>query len=313
MVEELLEHEEITEEVEVEEEESLEQLDYEIEEVVEEEVEERAVDMPPPKKRKKRGPKSLDDSVVVVKITEDSPKVNLNPFSCNLCSKSYSRKDKLKRHLIRDHQCFTVPSRKIISEYVCSYCEKSYKTLTTFDRHLLEHDYNPFRCFICTEAFPSRAELKIHKHRCLNLTAVGDGLFQCVSCTDSDLFDSVDDLREHMATCNADEGSGDHKCSTCDETFARAHHLQLHKERLHGESVSCLKCKRTFESRALLKKHFDRAHNYKRSLDCTECGKKLSRPDKLIEHMRLHTGYACNLCNLVLSNSKDYKLHRKEH
>lgn len=279
----------------------------------EQEEEEVVTDLPPPKKRKKRASKQLDASIVVVKITEDSPKVITNPFPCNLCSKAYTRKDRLKIHLAEKHQCFNVPIPTVVSEYVCSYCDKSYKTLQTFDRHLLGHESHPFRCFICTEAFPTRGELRIHRYKCLNLTCVGDGQYQCVSCTDSEYFDNVDDLRLHMSTCNVDE-AGQYICSTCGELFKRAHHLQLHMERVHNERVNCLKCPKTFETRALLKKHFDRCHNYMgKPLECVECGRRLSRPDKLIEHMRLHTGYTCNLCDCVLVTRKEYKEHRKEH
>lgn len=261
----------------------------------------------------------LKERPVVILISDADPLVDqVHPFACHLCQKSYSRKDKLKLHLLKHHQVSKVPRMTIVAEFPCSICNKIYKTQQTYDKHQLEHNPNPFHCIICEEAFGTRKDWRLHENQCLSLTAIGDGHHQCLSC--HEIFDCTEAFKVHLKTaadnCNPKEvaavGDGNNKiCDFCGESFAGPYQLQLHREKEHVVSVDCLKCGKVFENRALLKKHMDRNHKDRQAFECTQCGQKLSRSDKLAEHMRLHTGFSCASCNVSFATRKEYVDHRR--
>lgn len=230
-----------------------------------------------------------------------------NPFNCHLCDKSYSRKDKLKHHLCNHHHVTSVPRQSIHAEFQCPTCGKTYRSQDNYDKHLREHFPTPFQCFICRAEFAMRKDWRQHESQCIATTTMGNGEYKCLECqgVQSDL----DTFRMHLKSgCSLlDEQSGAEECPTCKEVFPTASQLTLHQEVEHEQGVKCATCGNVFESRAALKKHAVRMH--KGYFSCPVCGQKLSRADKLAEHMRLHTGFVC--CETVYSTRAEYMAHRK--
>lgn len=261
-------------------------------------------------------PDSVDQSAepLIILVGKDGAQTDpLHPFLCHLCDKSYSRKNKLKQHLAKIHEVFKMPRLSIQAEFECSKCQKTYKSQENFDKHLREHDPRPFPCIFCADSFAARQDWRLHELVCIKLTVMGNGQHQCLVCRG--LHASLEDLRTHMRTGEClpfgedAKGTLTHNCPTCNETFSSIHLLMLHQERTHSVTVDCLACGKSFRNRFQLKKHSDRAHNEKQKVDCNICGQKLSRPDKLIEHMRLHKGFPC--CDTVFATRKEYVHHRE--
>lgn len=251
-------------------------------------------------------PRVINEGVIFTVNSEDPLKDQVSPFPCPRCEKSYSRKEKLKQHMIRHHDVHQVPQLNIAAEFSCSKCDKTYISQTAYDKHLLEHDLYPFQCDYCRLAFQKRGDRRAHEMHCVSLTVLGDGRNKCLFCGDT--LDSLESLKAHVHICESK--NGEQTCDVCQETFVNIQELLVHKEKEHLVEVMCLVCSKSFKSRLLLKRHIIRAHQ---ALECKVCGQTLSRPDKLAEHMYLHTGFPCSTCGVVLKTRRDYCLHRKKH
>ena len=100
------------------------------------------------------------DPVPVLKEVQDAVfKDDEKPFPCLYCSKSYTRKNKLKTHMEKIHNCqletvYTTVERS----YVCSVCGKSYTMKHNLNRHMLSHEKLP------VEVQPIQASLDLSEY-----------------------------------------------------------------------------------------------------------------------------------------------------
>ena len=81
------------------------------------------------------------------------------------------------------------------------------------------------------------------------------------------------------------------------------------------KSYKCEQCEFTTVGNANLKRHITGAHDGKK-FECDMCEKKYSQKDRLLSHMKVHTGIglkSCNFCDFKAENNKVLKLHLKKH
>ncbi|XP_054163840.1 zinc finger protein 64-like [Oppia nitens] len=90
-------------------------------------------------------------------------------FKCELCDKSYTRKDSLDSHLAIHHDL----SDKPIKTYYCDYCEYESRNSGHMKRHIQRKHTNdkPFKCDLDTcdpniKCFATREDLKQHQLKC---------------------------------------------------------------------------------------------------------------------------------------------------
>jgi hypothetical protein len=104
------------------------------------------------------------------------------PYGCPLCTKSFSSKKYLERHM-RVHT-----GKKTFS---CSQCIKSFAYKKGLTRHLIVHaGEKPYECSLCTKSFSRKRDVKRHMK-----VHTGEKPYSCVNCMTS--FSRSDKLRCH--------------------------------------------------------------------------------------------------------------------
>jgi uncharacterized Zn-finger protein len=102
-------------------------------------------------------------------------------FLCNICNRSFNRKDNLKKHLL-----LHTGAKKLEK---CNICNRSF---TRLGRHIVLHfEDKPYLCDICNKSF-SRVDV-LKRHKALH---IGEKKYhQCEICNKS--FSRVDVLKRH--------------------------------------------------------------------------------------------------------------------
>lgn len=204
-------------------------------------------------------------------------------------------------------------SSKFKPQFVCPICSAGFSLMSKFDKHLREHNPLPFLCTICDEAFANRGQRKEHELSCLILSATSSAYYKCIPCDFMDIF-GVEQLKSHRSIEHSKPEDERMElmfsCAACEESFDKETELLDHLN-THGDLI-CNVCERKYPTTAQLKSHYHKCHCAQTSLICPECGQKLSRPDKLMEHMWTHTGFLCNICKITFATRKDAQQHRRQ-
>jgi uncharacterized Zn-finger protein len=219
-------------------------------------------------------------------------------FSCNICSKSYTRKFDLKRHAKQhsiedigkivqlknsiDHK--SVSGAKVIIEgrtlYKCEHCAKYLMTRYSYVRHLRIHTgEKPCTCHVCGKQFRTSALLNRH----------------------------VRDVHE---------GIKEHPCDFCGRKFANKRAVVEHRRVHTGERPCvCHLCGKAFKTKASLYVH-NLFHTDVFPHHCTHCNKAFRRRHQLNIHLLLHTGekpHCCQICGKCFRLRKSLKRHVLTH
>ncbi len=193
-------------------------------------------------------------------------------FKCNMCYAAFIRNNELQNHKRLVHQCPTPTeisgkenssavgkaadfdnASKLTKRFACNVCEKTFYRASDLRQHFRIHTWErPFRCNLCTAAYPRNALLQGHKRKVHqsplpakisgkeNSTSVGDGAdfnnpltakkkkYICRVC-DKTYGWSID-LKRHYRT---HFGEKPFICDTCFATFTRNSHLQRHQRFIH--------------------------------------------------------------------------------
>ncbi|PSN37136.1 hypothetical protein C0J52_20172 [Blattella germanica] len=165
------------------------------------------------------------------------------PFVCSLCNKSFFRKGDLLSH-VRTH----TGDRP----FSCDLCNKSFTQSSTLVAHTRIHTgARPFFCDICNQSFSRNSILNAHKR-----LHTGDRRFSCNIC--KKLFTRNSHLIAHMVTHTGDRPFS---CDVCCKTFSRKDSLTLHmRSHIDNRPFTCDTCDRSFSRKYLLKKHVQRSH-----------------------------------------------------
>ena len=124
----------------------------------------------------------------------------LRPFTCDVCNKSFGRKDVLGEHL-RAH--------KNQANYVCQQCGKSFCRRFSLQAHAMSHTPDKkYACKNCPKTYLTKSNFTKHEetHR------EKETCPKCNVC--------VMHLKEHTKTCGA---TSSFQCSTCEKVPGPAH------------------------------------------------------------------------------------------
>ncbi|XP_034043152.1 zinc finger protein OZF-like isoform X2 [Thalassophryne amazonica] len=130
-----------------------------------------------------------------------------NPFSCSYCTKTFNRKDNLKRHarihtgekplacnrFKQQDSDSPAPKRSRSEEkrYSCSVCKKRFGWSTDLVRHMRTHTgERPYSCSFCNKGFTQKVTLTAHM-----TLHTGEKLFRCNQCGKG--FNQKSYLRKH--------------------------------------------------------------------------------------------------------------------
>ena len=208
-----------------------------------------------------------------------------NKFPCQLCKKSFNRKDHLASH-VKSHDTQT--------EYPCDTCE--YKALSKhhLKRHVLSvHQGETFSCDYCEVKMRRKDFIKRH------VQSVHFGFkFKCEKCKEE--FKRQDILRLHIKFVHEGEKCATiGNCEKCNKSFKRKEHLQRHIKR----------CKiKASETKGQSNKSKESGIKPKCDDDLKK-PKEVSAKDKDILVQSNVEKFACNFCDYETLQDKSIKRH----
>ena len=137
------------------------------------------------------------------------------PFECQVCGKSFTRREHLKVHVI------THTDEK---PFECKVCGRMFSRKDYLRGHLKTHEgAKPFKCETCGNEFTRKASLEVHTR-----IHTGNMPFKCEVCGKS--FSLKQTLTKHTRTHT---GEKPFECKVCGKNFPRKDNLNIHFKRVH--------------------------------------------------------------------------------
>ncbi|XP_046408787.1 uncharacterized protein LOC124173312 [Ischnura elegans] len=220
------------------------------------------------------------------------------PYSCDVCKKSFSRKQYLAAH------CRTHSGEK---PYACRICCKSFNQSSTLAKHKRTHTgEKPYSCNVCSNSFTQRHSLDEHMR-----IHTGEKPYTCDVCNKS--FSRKGGLVIH---CRTHSGERPFSCSICCKSFSERSVLARHMLTHTGKKpYSCGVCHKSFSKKCNLVIHC-RTHSGERPFSCSICCKSFYQNGVLTKHMLTHTGekpYSCGVCHKSFSKKCNLDRHKRTH
>ncbi|XP_066440873.1 zinc finger protein 140-like [Eleutherodactylus coqui] len=160
----------------------------------------------------------------------------------------------------------------------------------------------PFVCVDCGKRYSQEGYLIAHQRSHFHKQP-----YKCSFCEKS--FKKPHHLKKHLKTHQAIE----HKCYTCQAVFQNPSDLKKHKA-VHRTPKLCVNCGEKFNSVLKLKLHIKEAHA--KLLECTLCHQHFRFKTTLMNHMREHLGnkfYKCHKCEKVYTRLPYLLRHAEVH
>nr|XP_019530107.2 zinc finger and SCAN domain-containing protein 2-like [Aedes albopictus] len=137
-------------------------------------------------------------------------------FECVECSKSFSTKTNLNRH---------VQTHNGNKPFVCPLCSKGFTQGGSLKQHLLIHqNLRPYVCTACGQAFTQAKSLTFHMRRHTN-----EKPFVCPHC--SYAFRQKDGLKRHLMVKHTETDARQFDCDQCGKAFKTRYALSMHRKR----------------------------------------------------------------------------------
>ena len=244
-----------------------------------------------------------NDNIELTKNDE----VHEKNFKCDLCEKSYSRSDHLKRHVQNIHQNEnsnndfneidndwqdfdngsyyyeeSTKSFKKLNRYPCNLCEKSFPKPRLLKRHVdsVHEGIKNFKCNFCEKAYSRSDHLKRH--------------VQSVH-QNEDLNNDFNEIAKKEITKNEEiedswpleENAEDIKYEDVNEynqSFYEEKNKIVQQKPLNR--YSCDLCGKSFPNPSKVKRHVDSVHEGIKNFKCDVCEKTFSRSEHRDSHVR---------------------------
>ncbi|XP_023012556.1 uncharacterized protein [Leptinotarsa decemlineata] len=247
---------------------------------------------------------------------------------CRTCSKVFSTKAALKKHLarckhvlkpevteknIQNHSFYSKKCPAKLGRYhkatkliSCPVCSKPFTTTQRMQFHQRTHsaDNSSFLCEVCLECFPNFRALRQHRS-----SHIGN-LFRCAVCSFS--FLSKLSLEKHLIT----HREKPFRCKVCSKNFSGKKNLQTH-ERIHSanKQFQCKVCLKRFSQGCNLRAHLI-SHTGQRRHQCSVCSHYFTTKQSLRRHAETHDGeksFHCSKCSKSFFYQFNLNRHMKNH
>jgi len=195
-------------------------------------------------------------------------------YQCEICTKTFKEKSKLK-----SHREIHTTERNVI----CPICEKSFKTQACLRSHKRVHNPIYMSCDYCGKSYTQKPELAKH----IKFSHFGLREFSCDFC--GARFGSKGHLLTHKLV-HQDDSSKRIICQLCSMAFHTRAKLDRHmKSHTKERNFECGICNKKFLYSYNVTAHIRHVHYREKrkesDLKCSFCGKKFQRKWKLYEHM----------------------------
>lgn len=234
---------------------------------------------------------------------------NLNPYTCDICSKTFIYPLSLESHK-RTHFC--------AEPFKCTICDKLFKTRLLLSAHKLEHGVkHRHTCPLCDEGYDKYTKLKRHLkevHPMVNFdNKQNQQPFICKECGNS--FTTNKSLEEHTRTIHF--GKDEFPCTICGKKFRSKSYLRGHML-IHSteNKYVCQHCGKKCKTWSMRNVHIKIHHSDERPYVCHICAKGFKFSGRLKIHLRQHNNdkpYACDQCSMAFVSSSRLKDHQKVH
>ncbi|KAF4528318.1 hypothetical protein B566_EDAN012085 [Ephemera danica] len=244
-----------------------------------------------------------------------------NYFLCQICEAKFDTKSEVESHCAShtiNSKVNHLTLYQIITPFQCALCSKFYSTKYSLDKHLQRHKDKELglylMCEFCGQHFASKSRLQSHLREHTNSTQVKPKpspaalkRYVCQVC--SQRYSTTVQLLAHMA-CHT--GIKPFKCSFCEATFTTKMNKNNHELKHKGiKNYICQYCQKAFYAHYNLVLHL-RTHTKEKPYKCTFCPKAFPRRSNLTTHLRVHTGdrpYVCNVCDHAFSQKTSRDKH----
>ena len=215
-------------------------------------------------------------------------------FKCDLCGKTFKRKDHLKNHKEAVHE------RK--SSYTCYICKACFKDKPTMEEHIRQHSgETPYICTKCPLSFATKTLYRKHL-----FTSHG---FICDICDIK--YETATALTFHHNKMHRDKSSqhSSFKCMYCPKTFMFRYLRERHFQVVH-RGIKKYLCKVCGKRTNNLIEHMA-VHDRQIRFTCSQCGEGFIHRASYKRHMARHKGvhYKCPVCDKLFDTPDYLKNH----
>lgn len=156
-----------------------------------------------------------DVIMVPEKLEEQEEEKVVKPFKCEVCNKSFAKKQYLTKHKYRHRE---------VKPHACDVCNKRFAQKFEVAVHKIKHTgERPHQCNVCGKPFRSKVNLLHHKMR-----HTGEYPFLCSICNKG--FSTQLQLERHVTMHT---GSHPYKCSICQRGYTQRTNLMKHLAKSH--------------------------------------------------------------------------------
>lgn len=248
---------------------------------------------------------------------------------CPKCSMSYSKREYLKKHMLKEHNaelekvrpgkyCEFYVDDGLPRPYRCDQCDKRYMRSKHLARHRRTH-FEKERCKQCNLSCRDLAEHMLEKHGIvfsdtdkngIDSTDV-DGHHENKSHETADVLpnETKPDKPANVET-KEEQAQSDSDGANNNEHYTLNKKLKRKKVESKDAVTRCLPCNRKFHD---IRKHWVQYHsNIDRPFECYVCHRNYKRYEHIKHHMKTHgdeRNYVCHMCGDAFFLSNELRKH----